>query len=86
MKKPNPDISNRRSDIERLLKPGAATSDYAILRQTDSKESKRRWFAYSLFSSISAAIRERAEDQCRSTDRGEIPRASAVSAVVKPVK
>lgn len=73
-------------NIEQLLEPDGATSDYVSLRQTHSKKSDERWFAYSLLSSISAAIRERADDQRRSTERGAISKASAVSAVVKPAK
>ena len=86
MKKTKSKKPNRRSDIEKLLKPGGAKRRYASLRQTAAEESDRRWFAYSLLSSINSAIRERAEDQNRSTDRREISSASAVSAVVKPAK
>lgn len=86
MKNEEKHMTNRRSEIEQLLEPGGATCDYMSLRQTDSEESDRRWLAYLLLSSISVAIRDRAEAQSRSTDRGEMSSASAVSAVVKPAK
>ena len=86
MNKSNTRNSNRRAEIERLLQPGAATNDYADMRQLDSKESDERWFTYALLSSISAAIRERAEDHRRSTERGGISSASEVSVVVRPAK
>lgn len=74
-------------DIEGWLVPGGGK---ALLQECgqgpDGRESRRRRELYSLVSSISAAIRVRAEDQSRSTDRPETPSASAVSAVVRPAK
>lgn len=86
MKKRKACTPDRLSRIERLLVPGGASCDFVNLRERRSTESDGRWFCYALLSSISAAIRERAEDQRRSTVRGEISSASAVSAVVKPAK
>lgn len=76
----------KRTDIEQLLVPGGAKEAYADLREKNSREGERRWFLYALLSSISSAIRERAADQARSTDRSDSSSASAVSAVVKPAK
>ena len=69
-----------------MLVPGGATEAFASLRKSDSVESELRWFAYALLSSISSAIRERAADQRRSTERTGMSSASDVSAVVKPAK
>lgn len=86
MKKPTTKISGPRAGIEQLLVPGGASRLYLSFNQTETEESEGRWFAYSLLSSISSAIRERTEDQSRSTERTEISSASEVSAVVKPAK
>lgn len=75
-----------RAEIEELLVPGGAVQRYVSSRLAETEESRKRWFAYSLLSSISSAIRERAADQNRSTERGESSSASAVSAVVRPAK
>ena len=86
MKKSTTFITGARSGIEQLLVPGGASRLYMSFNKTETEESEGRWFAYSLLSSISSAIRERAEDQSRSTDRTEISSASEVSAVVRPAK
>lgn len=86
MKKLTTKITGPRAGIEQLLVPGGASRLYMSFNQIETEESEGRWFAYSLLSSISSAIRERTEDQSRSTERTEIPSASEVSAVVKPAK
>lgn len=75
-----------RAAIERRLELGANDSEFLGLEKSDSEESAERHLAYSLFSSIKAAMRERADDHNRSTDRSAISSASDVSAVVKPAK
>ena len=77
---------NRRLTVEEMLVPGGGRDLCRTIRDRKSVESENRWFIYALLSSISSAIRERADDQCRSTDRGAISSASAVSAVVRPAK
>lgn len=79
-------MMKRRSAIEQMLVPGGGTELYTDFRNSASVESESRWFVYALLSSISSAIRERAEDQSRSTERPEISIAADVSAVVKPAK
>lgn len=78
--------SSSRAAIERRLELGVNDSEFLRLEQYDSEESAERRLAYSLFSSIKAAMRERADDHNRSTDRSAISNASDVSAVVKPAK
>ena len=78
--------TKKRTDIEQLLVPGGAKQAYADLSESTSREGERRWFLYAVLSSISSAIRERAADQARSTERSDSSSASAVSAVVKPAK
>ena len=75
-----------REAIEVRLELGTVNSEFLRLVQPDSTESAERRLAYSLFSSIKAAIRERADDHNRSTDRSAMSSASDVSAVVKPAK
>jgi hypothetical protein len=79
-------MKRRSGKYEELLVPGGAAEAYAGLGKGGAEESSRRWFAYSLLSSIRDAIRERAVDQARSTVRSDSSSASAVSTVVKPAK
>lgn len=74
-----------RKKIEEMLVPGGAAAAYEAVQAT-SQSRRGGWFVYALFSSIKLAMRERADDQARSTERTDISRASAVSAVVKPAK
>lgn len=77
-------ISGRQ--VEELLQPGVGKVMYESLRSGTTPGAADRSRRYVLLSSISSAIRERAEDQNRSTDRSDVSSASAVSAVVKPAK
>lgn len=72
--------------VDELLQPGAGKVIYESLRCRETPGAAERSRRYALLSSISSAIRERAEDQSRSTDRPDVSRASAVSAVVRPAK
>lgn len=74
----------RRTE-ERLV-PAGGVDLYRRCRRSKDAQSDERYSVYALFSSISSAIRERAVDQKRSTDRSDTSSASAVSAVVKPAK
>ncbi len=77
---------SRRQAIEAMLEPGGGAATYRHATEARELHSAARWFAYALLSSISSAIRERAVDQSRSTERSDVSSASAVSAVVKPAK
>lgn len=76
-----------RRDVRERLVPGGGK---ALFRECAGRRadaaSGRRLQLYSLVSSMSSAMRERADDQSRSTERAETPSASAVSAVVRPAK
>jgi len=80
----------QRGDARELrdrLVPGGGKALFRECTGTRSDAaSGRRRQLYSLVSSISSAIRERAADQDRSTERSDKPSASAVSAVVRPAK
>ena len=72
--------------LERLV-PGGGQALYGDLSDgPGGDESRHRRYLYSLVSSIRVAIRDRADDQKRSTERSDTPSASAVSAVVRPAK
>jgi len=86
MKRSTPPKITRRAEVKRQLVPGGATAHYTTLRRLDVEECEVRWLAYALLSSISSAIRERADAHRRSTERCEMSSASEVSAVVKPAK
>ena len=86
MKKPTTLTTGTRSGMDELLVPGGAARLYVNFNQAGTEESEGRWFAYALLSSINSAIRERAADQYRSTERTGISSASEVSAVVNPAK
>ena len=75
-----------REKITAMLVPGGAVLTYELTRSKYSPGASERWRRYSLLSSMSSAIRERADDQNRSTDRSDMSNASEVSAVVKPAK
>lgn len=74
-------------DIEARLTPGAGSEVFrrCRLRVPDTGSGQRRGL-YSLVSFIKAAIRERAVDHNRSTERDDTPSASADSSVVRPAK
>lgn len=74
-------------DVRERLVPGGGKALFqeCACRPADSASGRRRQL-YCLVSSISSAMRERADDQNRSTERSETPSASAVSAVVRPAK
>ncbi len=78
-------MKDDKTILEDMLTPGGGAAAYETIRK-QNKTLCGGWFAYALFSSIKLAIRERADDQARSTERADISRASAVSAVVKPAK
>ncbi len=73
--------------IEKLLVPGGGgeTLEFVHAKRRDTT-SAASWFCYALLSSIKLAIRERASDQNRSTERSDRSRHSAVSDVVSPAK
>lgn len=73
-----------RHQIEKLLRPGDGVRLYERFRPRKTDGALE--LPYVSLSSIRVAIRERADDQSRSTDRSEMSRHSAVSAVVKPAK
>ena len=75
-----------RSNVKERLVPGGAQETYTSLRQRTAEEPVDGWLVYALSSSIKAAIRERADDHARSTERSESSSASAVSPVVSPAK
>jgi len=75
-----------RRDIERRLVPGGGTDVYESLRSETTPQSSSRWRRYTLLSSMSSAIRERAADQSLSADRSDTSSATAVSDVVRPAK
>ncbi len=75
-----------RTDIESLLVPGGGRETYVLARSAQSPRSAERWYRYSLLSSMSSAIRERADDQSRSIERSDVSSAAADSEVVKPAK
>lgn len=77
---------HRRGVRERLVPGGGKALFRECAGAPANAAAGRRRQLYSLVSSISSAMRERADDQRRSTDRSETPSASAVSAVVKPAK
>lgn len=74
-------------DVRERLVPGGGKALFRECagREADAASGRRRQL-YCLVSSISSAMRERADDQARSTERSETPSASAVSAVVRPAK
>ncbi len=74
-------------DVREQLVPGGGKALFRECagRRADAASGRRRQL-YSLVSSISSAMRERADDQNRSTERSETPSASAVSPVVRPAK
>lgn len=74
-------------DVREQLVPGGGKALFRECAgpQADPASGRRRQL-YSLVSSISSAMRERADDQNRSTERSETPSASAVSPVVRPAK
>ncbi len=74
-------------DVRERLVPGGGKALFreCAARPADGASGRRRQL-YSLVSSISSAMRERADDQARSTERSETASASAVSAVVRPAK
>lgn len=72
--------------IAEWLVPAGGVEVYRSCRSGQGPESRERHSVYELFSSISSAMRERAEDQARSTERSDSASASAVSAVVRPAK
>lgn len=74
------------TDLDRRLQPGGALNALQEIDGHAFAGSRQRRLVYDLFSSISAAMRERPSDQSRSTERTGIPSASDVSAVVKPAK
>lgn len=79
--------SGQARDVRERLVPGGGKALFRECagRQADAASGWRRQL-YSLVSSINSAMRERADDQARSTERSETPSASAVSAVVRPAK
>lgn len=77
---------SRRRHIEASLTPGGAVQVFEDRRTGTVGKRNEGWFTYALLSSISSAIRERAADQCRSTERSDKANASAVSAMVSPAK
>lgn len=85
-RKPEERSDHGRGVRERLV-PGGGT---ALFRECAGRRadaaSGLRWQLYFLVSSISSAMRERAEDQRRSTERSETQSASEVSVVVRPAK
>ena len=81
------ETGRRAQEVRDRLVPGGGKALFRECRGTRrDAESGRRQQLYSLVSSISSAIRLRAEDQNRSTERSDRPSASAVSAVVRPAK
>ena len=74
----------RRTTVDEMLVPGGAARICRECRAGDAAEPGRWWFAYALLSSISSAIRERADDHRRSTERGAISSASAMGSVTVP--
>ncbi len=77
----------RRRELRERLVPGGGQAVYRDCTGPAVDEaSRRRRDVYSLLSSISAAMRDLAEDQNRSAERSDTPSASAVSAVVRPAK
>lgn len=74
-----------KKKIEEMLAPGGGAAAYEAVQAT-SQSRCSGWIVYALFSSIKLAMRERADDQARSTERTDISRASAVSTVVKLAK
>ena len=79
--------SGQARDVRERLVPGGGKALFRECtgRQTGAESGRRRQI-YSLVSSISSAMRERADDQNRSTERSDTPSASAVSPVVRPAK
>lgn len=75
-----------REELETLLVPGGAANTLQEMAPANPGGRARRWLIYVLFSSINAAMRERADDHSLSTERTEESSASAVSAVVRPAK
>ncbi len=71
--------------IKGKLIPGAGLSVYRCLDEQSAQNIAGRQ-VYRVLSLMRAAIRSRAVAHSRSTERFETPKASAVSAVVKPAK
>ena len=78
-------MNTNERKIEEMLTPGGGAAAYEAV-QAISRSQCNGWFVYALLSSIKLAMRERADDQARSTERTDISRTSAVSAVVRPAK
>lgn len=74
--------------LEQRLSPNGGQLLYEQVRMsaTEHENAKARFHIYRALSLMSSAMRERASDHKRSTDRLDTSRASAVSAVVKPAK
>ncbi len=72
----------------RLLQPngGQVLYEQVHRKDTGSAKTKARYHVYRVVSLINSAMRERASDHKRSTERVDTSNASAVSAVVKPAK
>ena len=87
-------MKDHQQHLEQLarLQPNGGQLLFEQVRQQQadakrpSDRSKARFNVYRAVSLISSAIRERASDHQRSTERLETCKASAVSAVVKPAK
>ena len=86
VRKPVPSAAQRQNEDAERFEPGGAASAFREVVGLDTPDSQRRRLAYGLLESMSSAMRERADDQSRSTDRSETPSASAASRVVKPAK
>lgn len=75
---------NRRQ-LDELLVPGGGVAAFRESRSETLRSDADR-LVYLLESSINSARRDRDAAQRRSTDREDVPSASAVSSVVRPAK
>ena len=77
---------NKKQLQQRLQVSGGIEVFERIHRCTDDAASRRRYNVYRAVSYMRSAMRERADDHKRSTERVDTCNTSAVSAVVKPAK